>query len=258
MRLAGKVVLVTGSTMGIGKAIAQRVVAEGGKVLVHGLEADAAASVAAELGSENAAPCVADLEDPDSAPKIVDACVKAFGRIDGLVNNAGIVLRGKIEDTDLLLWDKVMNVNVRAPFLMIKAALKYLADIKGSVVNIGSVNAYCGEEKFMVYSTSKGALMTLTRNLGDTLHRDYGIRVNQINPGWVLTENEIERKREHGMDDDWYKKLPKLFAPSGRILFPEEIAATVAHFLTDEIGPVSGTVLELEQHPFIGRNPEKV
>ena len=258
MRLAGKVVLVTGSTMGIGKAIAQRVVAEGGKVLVHGLEPDSAEAVVAELGQENAAGFIADLADPDSPQKIVKACVDAFGRIDCLVNNAGIVLRGKIEDTDVFLWDKIMRVNARAPFLMIKAALQQLSDVRGAVVNIGSVNAYCGEGQLMAYSVSKGALMTLTRNLGDTLHCEYGIRVNQINPGWVLTENEIERKREHGMDDDWYTKLPKQFAPSGRILYPEEIAASVVHFLSDELGPVSGTVLELEQHPFIGRNPEKV
>jgi NAD(P)-dependent dehydrogenase (short-subunit alcohol dehydrogenase family) len=256
MKLHDKVIIVTGSTMGIGKAIAERVVAEGGRVLVHGLEQEEGDAVVASLGGK-AAFCLGDLADPTVPGDIVACAMADFGRIDGLVNNAGVVLRGRIEDTDVSLWDTVMNINARAPFLMIKAALPHLIASGGSVVNIGSVNAYCGEEKFMVYSASKGALMTLTRNLGDTLHRQ-GVRVNQINPGWVLTENEIARKREHGMDDDWFTKLPVAFAPAGRILKPEEIAASVVHFLSDELGPVSGTVLELEQYPMIGRNPEKV
>ena len=126
------------------------------------------------------------------------------------------------------------------------------------VVNIGSVNAYSGEENLLPYSISKGALMTLSRNLGDSLHRCHGVRVNQINPGWVLTENEIRHKIKEGMPEDWPAHLPKLFAPAGRIFRPDEIAATVALFLSEEFGPVSGAVIDLEQHPFIGRNPPKL
>jgi NAD(P)-dependent dehydrogenase (short-subunit alcohol dehydrogenase family) len=255
MKLKDKVVIVTGSTMGIGRATAERIVAEGGRVLVHGLEREEGEAVVAALG-DAAALCLGDLADPEVPAALVARAVAVFGSLDGVVNNAAAVLRGRLEDTGVALWDTVMNINARAPFLMIKAALPHLIASKGSVVNIGSVNAYCGEAPLMVYSVSKGALMTLTRNLGDTLHRQ-GVRVNQINPGWVLTENEIARKRAHGMDDDWYARLPVEFAPSGRIFRPAEIAASVVHLLSAEAGPVSGTVLDLEQYPFIGRNPEK-
>jgi NAD(P)-dependent dehydrogenase (short-subunit alcohol dehydrogenase family) len=84
-----------------------------------------------------------------------------------------------------------------------------------------------------------------------------GVRVNQINPGWVLTEKEIQRKKEHGLSEDWYKELPDVYAPSGRILFPAEIAIAAVYWLADESGPISGQVVDLEQHPFIGRNPPK-
>ena len=99
--------------------------------------------------------------------------------------------------------------------------------------------------------------MTLSRNLGDTLHREYGIRVNQINPGWVLTEREIQRKQQQGLNDDWWAALPQMYAPAGRILLPEEIASAAIYWLADESGPVSGQVVDIEQHPFIGRNPPK-
>ena len=99
--------------------------------------------------------------------------------------------------------------------------------------------------------------MTLTGNLGDSLMREYGVRVNQINPGWVLTERESERKKLHGLSDTWYEELPSIIAPSGRILRPEEIAAACIFWLSDESGPVSGQVLTLEQHPMIGRNLPK-
>ena len=128
---------------------------------------------------------------------------------------------------------------------------------KGSVVNIGSVNAYCGEPDLLPYSISKGALMTLTRNLGDVLHRQYSVRVNQVNPGWILTENEQTRKREQGLPEDWPSRLSDQFAPSGRIFDPAEIAAVVIYLLADESGPVSGSVFDIEQHPMIGRNPPK-
>ena len=119
------------------------------------------------------------------------------------------------------------------------------------------MNAYSGEPNLLAYSASKGALMTLTRNLGDTLHRDYGIKVNQINPGWVLSEGEKQRKIDEGMEDDWYKKLGKEEAPSGRMITPEDIAFTAVNFLTEKFGPISGQVIELSQFPFIGRNAPK-
>ena len=87
--------------------------------------------------------------------------------------------------------------------------------------------------------------------------QEHGIRVNQVNPGWVLTENEAARKQDHGLKNDWYKDIPKKFAPSGRIFEPLEIATTVVHLLSKACGPVSGQVFDLEQYPMIGRNPPK-
>ena len=99
--------------------------------------------------------------------------------------------------------------------------------------------------------------MTMTRNLGDTLHRENGVRVNQINPGWVLTEKEIQRKKDQGLSENWYKEILPVYAPAGRILSPSEIASAAVYWLADESGPISGQVVDLEQHPFIGRNPPK-
>lgn len=254
MNLEGKTYIVTGSSMGIGEAIARRIVKLNGRVLVHGLENDLTETVANSLGMPY---IVGDLSLPSVCEGIIAKAMDEFGEIHGLVNNAGAVLRNLIEENDADFWDGVMNVNARAPMLLIRAALKPLSVSKGYVVNIGSVNAYSGEPNLLAYSASKGALMTMTRNLGDTLHRDYGIKVNQINPGWVLSEGEKKRKIAEGMDDDWFSKLGKDEAPSGRMISPEDIAFTTVNFLTDQFGPISGQVIELSQFPFIGRNAPK-
>ncbi len=257
MRLKNKVIIVTGSTTGIGKAIALRCVSEGAHVVIHGLERDLGESVVKEIGSDKAILHVEDIAAEGAAQRLVDFAVKIFGRLDAVVNNAAMVVSSNILTTDLKFFRQVMEVNTIAPFALIKAALPHLTKSHGCVLNIGSVNAYSGEPDLLPYSVSKGALMTLTRNLGDTLHRENGVRVNQINPGWVLTEKEIQRKRDQGLSDDWYKQIPNVFAPAGRILFPEEIAAAAIYWLSDESGPVSGQVVDIEQHPFIGRNPPK-
>ncbi|TDU81730.1 NAD(P)-dependent dehydrogenase (short-subunit alcohol dehydrogenase family) [Prosthecobacter fusiformis] len=257
MRLENKVILITGSATGIGKAIAKRCVAEGARVVVHGLEVDLAAAVVAELGAANAVSHIEDLTSEGCPQRLVDLAIKTFGRLDAIVNNAAMVTQGNIHNTDAAYFMKMISVNTLAPFLLIQAALEELSKTRGSVLNIGSVNAWSGEPDLLPYSISKGALMTMTRNLGDTLMRENGVRVNQINPGWVLTENEARRKREHGLREDWYADLPKMYAPSGRILWPEEIAAAAVYWLADESGPVSGQVMDLEQHPFMGRNPPK-
>jgi len=257
MRLQNKVIIITGSTTGIGKAIAKRCVQEGAKVIIHGLEKDWAIEVHKELGEMNAEILIGDLLDPGIPKQLVDLAVSKFGRLDAIVNNAAIVASSNIQTTDVAFMEKIFRVNSIAPLMLIKAALPELDKNKGAVLNIGSVNAYSGEPNLLAYSISKGALMTLTRNLGDTLHRENGVRVNQINPGWVLTETERERKNDHGLPEDWYKDLPSVYAPAGRILWPEEIAAAAIYWLSDESGPVSGQVVDIEQHPFIGRNPPK-
>ncbi len=257
MRLVNKVIIITGSTTGIGKAIALRCVAEGAKVVIHGLERDLGEAVVSEIGKEKAALLIEDLATEGASQRLVDLALKTFGKLDAVVNNAAAVVSSNIHTTDLTFFRKVLEVNTLAPFALIKAALPYLTESRGSVLNIGSVNAYSGEPNLLPYSVSKGALMTLTRNLGDTLHRENGVRVNQINPGWVLTETEVQRKREHGLADDWYKDIPSVYAPAGRLIQPSEIAAAAVYWLSDECGPISGQVVDLEQHPFIGRNPPK-
>ena len=257
MRLEHKVIIVTGSCTGIGKAIAKKCVSEGARVVIHVLEEKLGEEVVEDLGAENAVLHIEDLRTKGCVNRLVEVAVSTFGKLDAVVNNAATVISGDIHSTDEALLSAILSVNTVAPFLLIQAALSHLREQHGCVLNIGSVNAWSGEPNLLPYSMSKGALMTMTRNLGDTLMREDGVRVNQINPGWVLTENETQRKRDHGLSDDWYTHLPKVYAPAGRILRPEEIAAAAIYWLADESGPVSGQVVDLEQHPFIGRNPPK-
>ncbi len=256
-RLKDKVVLVTGSTTGIGKAIAKRCVEEGAQVILHGLEEEWGKAVLEELGSEKAGLYIEDLAKESAPKRLVDFAIERFGRLDVVVNNAAMVASSNIHTTNKVFFQRILEVNTIAPFLLIQAALPFLSQRRGCVLNIGSVNAWSGEPNLMAYSVSKGALMTMTRNLGDTLHRENGVRVNQINPGWILTEMEMKRKREQGMAEDWYANLPPVIAPAGRILWPEEIANAAVYWITDESGPVSGQVVDLEQYPVVGRNPPK-
>jgi NAD(P)-dependent dehydrogenase (short-subunit alcohol dehydrogenase family) len=257
MRLKDKVIIITGSTTGIGKAIAKAAIAEGAKVLVHGLEEDLAIEAAKEFDPENMVLHVEDLTKPGTPQRLVDLAVKTWGKLDALVNNAAWIVSSDIDSTEKEFLEKVLGINSVAPFLLIKAALPHLSASKGVVLNIGSVNAWSGEPNLLAYSISKGALMTMTRNLGDVLPRSHGVRVNQINPGWVLTEREMMRKKEHGLSEKWYEQIPAMYAPSGRILWPSEIAAAAVYWLADESGPISGQVVDLEQHPLMGRNAPK-
>ena len=255
MRLKDKSIVVTGSTTGIGEAMARRFVAEGARVLVHGLERELGEAVVRDLGSAVSLH-IDDLADPEAPSRIVDAALRAFGRFDAIVNNAAWIIRSNIETTDAALFDRCMAINVRAPLLLIKAALPQLKQSQGAVLNIGSVNGYCGESNQLAYSISKGALMTLTRNLADAFGRDR-VRVNQLNLGWVLSPNEYKLKMKEGLPPDWPEHPPAAFAPSGRIIKPEEIATAAVYWVSDESRPVSGSVLEIEQYPVIGRNPLK-
>ncbi|MDF2156821.1 SDR family oxidoreductase [Algoriphagus sp. CAU 1675] len=257
MRLKDKVIIVTGSTTGIGKAIAKRCAAEGAKIVLHGLEEDLGNEVLEEIGIQQAVFHQEDISNEGCVQRLVQLAIDSWGKLDAVVNNAAWVVTSNIENTDRKFLQKVLDVNTISPFLLIQAALPELSKNRGTILNIGSVNAWSGEPNLLAYSISKGGLMTLTRNLGDVLIREHGVRVNQINPGWVLTERERERKKEHGLSETWFESLPEMYAPAGRILWPEEIAAAAVYWLSDESGPISGQVVDLEQYPMIGRNAPK-
>ena len=224
-------------------------------MLVHGRDGKRGRALVAELG-DRAVLHVDDIADPAAPARMVAAAVAAFGRLDTLVNNAASVERSNLATTDLALFDKLIAINLRAPLLLIKAAAPHLKASQGAVLNIGSVNGFCGEPNLLAYSISKGGLMTLSRNLADAMGRDR-VRVNHFNVGWVLTPNEYEVKIADGLPRDWPDRLDPATAPAGRLIKPEEIAAAAVYWMGDESRPISGTVLELNQYPVIGRNPPK-
>ncbi len=251
--LSGKAFLVTGSSNGIGYAMAQRLVADGANVLIHGRDQDEVDAACGHLGPATQG-ATGDLADPATAQAIVDATVKAFGRIDGLVNNAGIYPRGVIGETTAAFFDHMFAVNTRAPLLCAEAAIRAFRaqGSAGAIVTVGSLNAWCGLSNLTVYSMSKGALMTMTRNLADALGPER-IRVNQLNVGWTFTANEDATQQREGRKPGWENEVPLRQAPSGRIMQPDEIAAHTAFWLSEESAPVSGQIYEVEQFPVVGR-----
>ena len=252
MTLTNKVIVVTGSTTGIGESIARESVRQGARVLLTGRDAARGRALQQELGA-SAVFHADDLGDPDSASRIMDAAIAAFGKIDALVNNAAWVVRSTLESTSRELFDGVMSVNVRAPFMLIQAATPHLESTQGVIANIGSVNSLGGESNLFAYSVSKGALLTLSKNLANSL-APRGIRLFHFNVGWVLTENEYDYKIADGLPENWPENLPAAQIPSGKMTSPDQIASVVCFWLSEKSQPFSGTVMELEQFPFEGRN----
>lgn len=256
MILKNKTILVTGSATGIGEAMARLFHAQGANVVIHGKEISEVRRVSNDLG-DRVLERSDDLSNPESPQKLIYATVDAFGTLDGLVNNAAVITRKDLGSSDAEIFDYDFSVNTRAPLFLIKSALPHLEKSKGNVLNIGSINSYCGERNLLVYSMTKGALLTMTRNLGDTLHRENGVCVNQFNLGWVLSPNEIKSKISEGLPEDWPSNVPPNLAPCGRIFLPEEIARIALPWVSGETRPVSGSVIDIEQFPVIGRNPVK-
>jgi NAD(P)-dependent dehydrogenase (short-subunit alcohol dehydrogenase family) len=255
MSLANKVILVTGSTTGIGRAIARACARQGARVLVHGRDIERGQALADELG---AVACFqpGDLSDPEVPARLVMAAVEQFGQLDAIVNNAAWVVRSDLQSTSAEMFDRVMATNVRAPLMLIQAAWPHLQATQGCVANIGSVNGLGGERNLLAYSVSKGALLTLSKNLADALG-PAGVRLFHFNVGWVLTENEYQYKLADGLPEDWPEQLTTVDIPSGKMTTPEQVAAVVSFWLSDRSRPFSGTVVELEQFPFAGRNPTR-
>ena len=256
MRLKDKAIIITGGTSGIGAAIATAAIREGAKVLVHGINENEGRTTVEKLGA-NAVLCIADLNE-DSAPEIiVSAALKAFGKIDGVVNNAAMFGGTNISDQELENFRRMMQINLTAPLFLIKAAFEELKKTSGSVLNIGSINAHAGESKLLAYSISKGGMQTMTRNLANA-NGVHGVRVNQINPGWVLTDREYKDKIAQGLKPSWPQDLTRVEIPTGVMTTPEQMGEAAIYWLSDESKPFTGSVVDLEQFSIIGRNPEKL
>ena len=221
--------------------------------MVHGINHDETQKAAQKLGDDVGFVCY-DLAKPDCGAVIVAAALDKFGTIDGLVNNAGIYPRSRIDSDIAQQFDPLFHINVRAPMLLMQAAVLHWRKMKktGAIVNIGSINAHTGADSLFVYSATKAALMNTTRNLANALCAE-GIRVNQLNIGWTLTEGEIAMQKTMGKPEDWMHNIPKVHAPRGSLLSPVDIAPHAVFWLSDYAIPVSGQVYEVEQYPVIGR-----
>jgi NAD(P)-dependent dehydrogenase (short-subunit alcohol dehydrogenase family) len=246
-RLDGKVLVITGGTQGLGAAIAHRAARLGAAgIVVCGRDRDRGEAVCDQLDTE-AVFAEADLAQPEPPAAVIRACDERFGRLDGLVNAAGLSSRGTLDDTSVELWDRLFAVNVRAPFLLMQhgARLMRRSGDGGSVVNIITMASHGGEPVLTAYSASKGALATLTRNAGYQLQPDR-IRVNGLNIGWTATAGEHRVQTGTGQSGDWLAEADAS-RPFGRLLRPDDIAPMVTYLLSDAAAMVTGSVIDFDQ-----------
>jgi NAD(P)-dependent dehydrogenase (short-subunit alcohol dehydrogenase family) len=241
--LDDKVIVITGAARGIGAAIAAQAAASGAKALVL-TDRD---PVSGDW------PCAvetvtADLATPEGPPAILAAALSRFGRIDGLVNAAGLTARGSFADADVLFWNRMFSVNTRAPFFLMAGAIADMTARKspGTIVNIQSMNVHAGAPDLTVYSATKAALQVLTKNAAHAHLRDR-IRVNGINLGWVATETERHlHEVTLGKGAGWLEAQGESL-PLGRHLTSEEAARHAVWLLSDASGPMTGVSFDLEQ-----------
>jgi NAD(P)-dependent dehydrogenase (short-subunit alcohol dehydrogenase family) len=254
MKMKDKVCLVTGSTCGIGEATARLFLSEGASVLVTGLDGSLAWDI--DSCADRTHIVYGDVADTDMPQRLVAAALERFGRLDVLVNNAASTQRFNAEATTAEVFDRMMAINVRAPLLLCREAFPSLKQSGGCILNIGSINGYCGQADLLPYSISKGALHTMSCNLADawSIH---GIRVNHFVLGWILTANEYKLKLRDGMGEDWHLHPPAEAVPFGTMTSPEAIAAAALYWCSRDSWPLSGNTIELEQFPMHGRLPLK-
>jgi NAD(P)-dependent dehydrogenase (short-subunit alcohol dehydrogenase family) len=201
-RLSGRTAIVTGGAQGIGRHYALALAAEGARVMVADIAdgEEVAAEIAAKHGANSVTSAVTDVSDEAAVKTLVAATMARFGRIDVLVNNAALfapLQETKCTEIDAELWDRVMAVNLRGPFLMVKHVAPHMtAQGYGKIINIGSGTAYRGIPWMLHYVTSKGGIMAFTRALARELG-EHGIRVNTLAPGFTLSDTVVRENPGH-------------------------------------------------------------
>jgi NAD(P)-dependent dehydrogenase (short-subunit alcohol dehydrogenase family) len=252
-RVQDKIAIVTGGGTGIGQGIATRLAREGAKVVVANRKRETgeetvrlAREAAAESGFGGTAVFhQTDVTKEADCRELVQAAVSQYGGVDVLVNNAGIFPRATLEETTEELWDQIFDVNLKGVFFCCKHAMPVMRERGGgSVINIGSINAYVGGGNLFAYSISKGGLLTLTRNLAASWAR-HRVRVNFLNPGWVITPGEIEVHSLEGHDRAWLEQQGERM-PLGRMQTPEDAGWGALYLASDESVMVTGQALNVD------------
>lgn len=250
-RIDGKIAVITGGTQGLGGAVA-RTFAEAGAagiaIVGRGVEKGRAkAKVIADATGVPVEMVAADLAKIEDVQIIIPAAEKRFGRVDILVNAAGLTDRGNLLNTTPALFDAMFAVNTRAPFFLMQDAVKAMERTGkgGRIVNIGSTSSRAGQPFIAPYCAAKAALSTLTRSAGFALMRN-GIHVNQLDIGWMASDHERQLQLEESGDPDWETKA-NAGLPFGRLLDPEEVARAVLFLASDDAGMMTGSVIHYDQ-----------
>jgi meso-butanediol dehydrogenase / (S,S)-butanediol dehydrogenase / diacetyl reductase len=244
--MTSRVVLVTGGGTGIGAAVARQLSKAGDQVVICGRRSEPLQTVAEQTG---ALAVVADVSEAAGVTTVVDETIAAFGRLDGLVLNHGIIRPGRVDELSIEDWHDTLQVNLTGPFLLIRATLAHLLQARGAVVSVASVAALRASEAMAAYSASKAALLLLTQSLAVD-HGPDGLRANVICPGWTATEmadmEMAELGESRGISAADAYRLATAMVPQRRAASAEEVAGAVCWLLSDAASYVNGAILPVD------------